>query len=216
MILRCGDSHSQCLYCRQTLGWPHQFLEHKTAVKAKSQHYCLLHLLNSPFFALGTHCPHRLGGFTCKVLLVPLGWGSHTPHHVCSLYRFSSPYWSKLQKHYTPSAQHPWLLAATEDHYCRKHVHFLYSVASPENLGWHCWFWCSMREKLLLGELHWITAMTFRWLSGFCLSNTRYNLHGCSSKIVSQLLIFGGRKEGKWQAQHFLGVCPSPKQIRHQ
>lgn len=77
------------------------------AVKAKSQHYGLLHLLDSHLLCFWTSLPTEAGGFTCKALQVPLGSASHTPHWICSLHRCSTL--PRLQEHYSSLAQHPWL-----------------------------------------------------------------------------------------------------------
>lgn len=204
MILRCGDSHSQCLSSRQTLGWPHQFLEHKRCCQSQISALLSSASARQQILCSWNSLSTQAGRIHLQSVTGPLRMSvSHSPPCLFSA-QVPLSVLKQTAKALLPFSSTPTALAATEDHYCRKHVHFLYSVASPENLGWHCWFWCSMREELLLGELHWITARTFSWLSGFCLSNTRYNLHGCSSKIEfhSSWSLEAGKRE-KWQAQHF-------------
>lgn len=107
MISHCEGS--QYLYCRQTLGWPHQFLEHRPCCQSwipALLFFCISLTASSLLLELTAHTP---GGFTCEVLQVPFGWVSHAPHYVLCTGSLLSPYWSKLQKHYSPSVRHPQL-----------------------------------------------------------------------------------------------------------
>lgn len=79
--------HRQCLYCRQTLGWSYQFLEHRPWYQ--SQIPALL--FSAPpwqaVFCSQNSLPTEAGRQWPQV---PLGSVSHTPHRICSLHRLST------------------------------------------------------------------------------------------------------------------------------
>lgn len=116
---------------------------------------------------------------------------SHTSNYVRSLHRFSTL--SLLKR----TAKALFLFSLTPTAAAVIDEQFRYSVVSSENLCWQCWFRCSTREQILLGGLHWITAMIVIWFSEFCFSSTKYHFHGCSSKRSFTALDLGRQERGQ-------------------
>lgn len=133
----------------------------------------------------------------CKMLQVPLGSVSHTPHFVCSLHRFCTlPLPMQTTKALFPFSPTHTTVATTVIN-CGKHIEFPHSVVSTEILCWHCWFGPPQGSNFYSAsctEFHQQLLLDLVDSTSLVLSNI---FMVAQVKGVSQLFNFRGRKKGK-------------------